>query len=81
MSGAGTKKLLFAENGNQGMYMGISFNLICYAWLAKKIVLSTENIRRGWYKKAPLSQYVRRGCYKKDLFIGNLKRGLYKESP
>ena len=45
----------------------------------QKTVLSTEDVRWGWYKKPELNQNVRRDQDKKDLFTKNHKRGLYKK--
>ena len=50
-------------------------------WAGTKKFFPFENVRWGWYKKPPLSQYVRRGSHKKDLFTENIKRGLYKKAP
>ena len=44
-----------------------------------KKVLSTEDVRLGWYKKPPLRQYVSWGWHKQDLFTETFKRGLYKK--
>ena len=42
--------------------------------------LFTENLKRGLYKKAPLTQYVRCGCHDEAQFIENAKRDWYRIS-
>ena len=38
------------------------------------------NARRGWYKKAPLSQYIRPCWHEKAVSAENARRGWYKRS-
>ena len=46
-----------------------------------KKIFFTENLKRGLYKKGPLTQYLRRGWHKQIFSIKNVRWGWYKKPP